>query len=668
MATASSSRNPIFSNPVLPSSSSDPPTPAAPSSAPTPPHTSAELPRYVTRQDCPFVVQSVGLFIRSQSDDWCPTDNEVASLIQMQDAQVITMTPHSDRRVLVGIAVGIPSCGTRNRTNDTYSIPFIILHKDHVKRGLYKRLVAELMSLCRGKKFVSEITTLSSLAGFNTLLELKFDMAQDWNLKFATIQRSAISSSEACDVEEIKNYNPVYDEMLKLENRAFRTYSYRGEEEEFEVPKNSVCYAIPNKDACLWVQDTHAANTSIIGPIIAKNKDDVVSLLQGTIQLAGRHPTHQFQVLALDKQWGTFEKVGFQKVRIVPYMQHLSAQGKNTTPAPHDSIYGLHGWSGIPKGYIGEDVDAGEPPRYILKRNDIMMATPRLISRFIRKETPWIPSDEEVTSLIRMEDSHVFTMSANRKLVATAMIVPTAPGFQPVFLTNVIVAKAHRGKGIGRRMLAEIIIFCESKQISEIRLMSSPAAFNLYLSMKFEMIDEWNMYAAQYKKVAITAAPTTTTPTTGKKLPYDVRQVDPNDEDDQLVVAQALSLESKAYPGSEYVPPPSSKCYVLGGSGGKALDACLWMHTLFDSNAAFIGPVVAKTPAAATQLITGAIRLSTATDFRTLCFVHHEGLFDKMGFKSVRIVPYMRRTLSGGRNAPKPPGKMAYSMHNWHGP
>lgn len=145
----------------------------------------------------------------------------VAALIPVEDAQEITMTPDIDRSELGGIAVGIPSTGTKNGSNDTYTIAFVVEHQNHTKCGLYKRLIAEILQLCRGKKAASEINILSSLAGFNSLLEL----AHEWNLKFGTIQRSTITVKDVVGVEEIKTYNPSYKRMLKLENRSFRSNS-----------------------------------------------------------------------------------------------------------------------------------------------------------------------------------------------------------------------------------------------------------------------------------------------------------------------------------------------------------------------------------------------------------------------------------------------------------
>lgn len=93
------------------------------------------------------------------------------------------------------------------------------------------------------------------------------------------------------------------------------------------------------------------------------------------------------------------------------------------------------------------------------------------VADFMRAETRIPVTNDQVKFL--MTDKDFVAVSATVKkspedLIAVAIAVPTHAPFIPTspayILTNVVVARSHRRKGIGRRIVPEVIRICEEER------------------------------------------------------------------------------------------------------------------------------------------------------------------------------------------------------------
>ncbi len=94
-----------------------------------------------------------------------------------------------------------------------------------------------------------------------------------------------------------------------------------------------------------------------------------------------------------------------------------------------------------------------------------------VVAEFAQNEAEWRVTNEEMEHVLSMDGLQAATIFDKRhpaKLLAVAMAIPTTAPFvadsPAYFLCNVIVAKSHRGKGLARRLVVEVLRQCQHER------------------------------------------------------------------------------------------------------------------------------------------------------------------------------------------------------------
>lgn len=93
------------------------------------------------------------------------------------------------------------------------------------------------------------------------------------------------------------------------------------------------------------------------------------------------------------------------------------------------------------------------------------------LAQFVQEHAEWRTVPEEVACTMCRPGSQVLFIESNgehKRLVAVACAIPTdppvVPGSTAFFLNNVIVEKSHRRRGLGKRIVVELIEHCANTQ------------------------------------------------------------------------------------------------------------------------------------------------------------------------------------------------------------
>jgi ribosomal protein S18 acetylase RimI-like enzyme len=109
-----------------------------------------------------------------------------------------------------------------------------------------------------------------------------------------------------------------------------------------------------------------------------------------------------------------------------------------------------------------------------------------------------LPSKDDFRKFLKSESTHFFIAEAEGRKIAGMLtlikyIIPTGPRF---WIEDVVVDQSHRGKGIGRDMMLQVISYAAAIGAKSIDLTSRPfrkAANKLYLDLGFKL-RETNAY------------------------------------------------------------------------------------------------------------------------------------------------------------------------------
>lgn len=89
---------------------------------------------------------------------------------------------------------------------------------------------------------------------------------------------------------------------------------------------------------------------------------------------------------------------------------------------------------------------------------------------FIRAEGEWSVTNDKINFLMTTEDAVIVSGTSKKspeQLIAIAIAGPTSSPFIPTspayYITCVVVARSHRRRGIGRRIVCEVMRICEER-------------------------------------------------------------------------------------------------------------------------------------------------------------------------------------------------------------
>lgn len=102
--------------------------------------------------------------------------------------------------------------------------------------------------------------------------------------------------------------------------------------------------------------------------------------------------------------------------------------------------------------------------------------------------------EDSLRNVIGANNSYLFVAkSDNNEIVGTlTLIIYTIPTIQKAYIEDVVVDMGQQGKGVGRKLLNEAILFAKERSIPRIELTSNSsrvAANRLYQSLGFQIRD-----------------------------------------------------------------------------------------------------------------------------------------------------------------------------------
>lgn len=132
--------------------------------------------------------------------------------------------------------------------------------------------------------------------------------------------------------------------------------------------------------------------------------------------------------------------------------------------------------------------------------DEVLTAFKKLIPQLAPDCT--LPTKKDLEDIVTSDTSLLFVAEENNEILGTLTLVfNKIPTGDKVWIEDVVVDNAGRGKGIGLKLLEHSIAYAELKGVSNINLTSSPdrvAANNLYRKLGF-IQRETNVYRLTIK-------------------------------------------------------------------------------------------------------------------------------------------------------------------------
>lgn len=120
--------------------------------------------------------------------------------------------------------------------------------------------------------------------------------------------------------------------------------------------------------------------------------------------------------------------------------------------------------------------------------------TPNIIQAFKRlipqlSTDCHLPSEKDLTDIINSESTNLFVAEDNNEIIGTlSLIFNKIPTGNKVWIEDVVVDKASRGKGVGKELILFAMKYVKNKNFESINLTSSPeriGANKLYQKLGF---------------------------------------------------------------------------------------------------------------------------------------------------------------------------------------
>lgn len=129
-----------------------------------------------------------------------------------------------------------------------------------------------------------------------------------------------------------------------------------------------------------------------------------------------------------------------------------------------------------------------------MKIYELKTITPNVIQAFKRLIPQLstdcnLPSEKDLTDIMNSESTNLFVAEDNNEIIGTlSLIFNKIPTGNKVWIEDVVVDKASRGKGVGKELILFAMKYVKNKSFESINLTSSPeriSANKLYQKLGF---------------------------------------------------------------------------------------------------------------------------------------------------------------------------------------